>query len=133
MAAHPNNAPALGGHRLLVVEDEFLVARHLCSLIRELGGEAVGPAPDVATAREHLAAGGVDAALLDVKLGESAVFPLADDLAARGIAFVFVSGYGRGHLPERFADRPLLEKPVKESTLGRVLAQALQLGDARSV
>ena len=116
------------GRRILVAEDEYLVARHLVAMIRDMGGDPVGPVPDLEQARARAAADGPDAALLDIKLGKAAVFPLADEFLDQGLPIVFLSGYERSYLPDRFAATPLVEKPVKAVKLARMLASALPIG-----
>lgn len=109
------------GLRVLVVEDQYLIARQLAAMLAEVGCEAVGPVPDIAAARRELETRAVDAAMLDVALRGGTVYELADELAARAIPFVFVSGYDHGDLPERFAGHPHLEKPVQRARLVRAL------------
>jgi len=127
-AAQPNgtadHAPgALAGRRILVVEDEPLVALELATILREAGAEVLGPA---ATPEEVLACiedSPVDAALLDGNLRGLAVDDVAALLAARKVPFAFVSGYEKDNLPRDFADAPLLGKPfTQEQLLGTTAA-----------
>lgn len=98
------------GLRLLVVEDEIIVAMALESLLCELGCAIAGRAQDVAGALA-LAGPDLDGAFLDVSLDGEAVYPVADALARRGVPFVFVTGLEEGELDRRFAGVPVLRKP----------------------
>ncbi len=102
---------ALTGLRILVVEDEFLVALSLEEDLRAVGCEVVGPYSDLATATEAARTEKFDIALLDVNLRGEKVCSLADDLAARSVKFVLLSGYGKMDLPDRFRASPRLAKP----------------------
>ncbi len=115
----------LSAYRLLLVEDEFLVARHIGAVLTRLGARLVGPVPDVAGARAAFEREKVDAALLDIRLAEGDVFGFADTLAENRVPFVFVTGYDGGQLPARFAGHPLVEKPVEPSDLRDGLLRVL--------
>lgn len=105
--------PSLAGSRLLLVEDDYLVAAILSQEFEDAGAEVVGPAPTVAAALDLLAAGSiVDAAVLDVSLGGEKVWPVADALQARGVPFVFATGYDAAVILPRYAGVPRCEKPV---------------------
>lgn len=106
--------------RVLVVEDEGLIALMMEDMLAELGYEAA-IATSVAEALRWLdAEGRPDAALLDVNLGGESVLPVAEALAACGAPFAFATGYGEGPDP-RFRDAPLLTKPIRLSRLEAVL------------
>jgi CheY-like chemotaxis protein len=107
--------------RILVVEDEGLVAMLIEDLLDDLGCEVAGSVGSVAKAMTWLETGGeADAALLDVNLGGEPVWPVAEALAARGTPFAFTTGYG--HLDEpRFQHAPLLGKPIKAERLEEVI------------
>ena len=108
--------------RVLIVEDEGLIALLLEDMLIELGCEAA-IAGSVAEALRWIEAQGVpDAALLDVNLSGESVLPVAEALAERGARFAFATGYGEG--PDtRFADAPLLTKPIRLSRLKAVLRE----------
>jgi two-component sensor histidine kinase len=106
--------PALlkvAGRRILVVEDEPLIAMDIEDKLLAAGCEVVGPAATVATALRLASELAIDAALLDANLGGHPVDELAAELARRGIPFAFVSGFGRQSLPIPFQDARLLTKP----------------------
>ena len=85
--------------------------------LAELGLSVVGPCSIVAEAKAVADQGDFEAAILDVNVGGELVYPVADLLSSRGIPFVFVTGYGRESIDRRFADRPVLEKPVERELL----------------
>jgi CheY-like chemotaxis protein len=105
---------------VLVAEDEALIAMEVEAALRRAGWEVVGPVARAAEAA-RLAAGEqpLDAAVLDIGLGDATVFAAADALAARGVPLVFLTGYGPGILPERLRGRPVLRKPFPAERLAR--------------
>jgi DNA-binding response OmpR family regulator len=117
---------ALEGLRVLVVEDEVLIAMMLEEMLHEAGCVMVGPASRVEKAVEAARAEPIDLALLDVNLAGEKVFPVADALARRGVPFVFLTGYGRSSLPAPYADRPALSKPFKLAALLSALTALVQ-------
>jgi two-component SAPR family response regulator len=115
-------APSLRGLRVLIVEDNFVVADALKYLIEGYDGAVTAMAPSVARALEVLVRAPVDVAVLDINLNESTVVPLAEHLQARRVPFLFLSGYGDLELlPEHLRDRPRLDKPVEADRLLRAL------------
>lgn len=108
--------------RILVVEDEYLIAEDVCSMLADAGMDVVGPAPDLRSAMELLKSEArVDGALLDVNLRGEQVYALADALSARNVPFAFTTGYERWVLPERFARSEMIDKPVQPKDLDRLL------------
>jgi CheY-like chemotaxis protein len=112
------NAP----QRILLVEDELLIALLLQGMLEDLGWSVVGPAARVDEALAMLEAEPVDAALLDVSLNRELSYPVADALIRRGIPFAFSTGYERGRLPAAYRDNAYLQKPFEAAELGRVLS-----------
>ena len=88
-----------------------MVGPFTVDLLGELGCDVVGPAPNMAAARELVEAGGFDAAMMDIHIRGERVFPLCEMLAARKIPFVFTSGYADRGMPEKWEGRPRLQKP----------------------
>jgi DNA-binding response OmpR family regulator len=109
--------PKLQGKRVLVVEDEPLVAMLVEDELRDAGATVVGPASSVADALRLVEAaaggggGGISAAVLDINLEGQAVVPVADRLAALGVPFVFATGYGKGRHTGAHSAAPSLRKP----------------------
>jgi len=98
--------------RVLVVEDEWLIAELLEEMLVELGYEVVGPASNVHEAIDLIDEQVPDGALLDVSLGGAKSFPVADELASRGVPYVFLTGYVDGNLPAQYQSAAILCKPV---------------------
>ena len=119
--------------RILVVEDERLVAEDLCNKLEAAGAVVIGPAPSVelALALVHNERA-LDAALLDVNLGGRMALPVAEALVARSVPFVFTSGYDDAMLAEHFALMPRCHKPAAFATIVSELATILpdQLDEA---
>ena len=118
-------AGAMAGKRILVVEDEMIVAMLIEDILSDAGATIVGPAARVARALDLLGENEVDAALLDVNLAGEMTTPVAEELRRRGIPFAFATGYGVAGVPEGFAGQPLLQKPFQEYDLNRVMAEVL--------
>ena len=114
----------LEGRTILVIEDSPVVGPFVADLLSELGCTVIGPAPNMAAARELAEAGGFDAALMDVHIRGERVFPLCDVLDNQGIPFVLTSGYANWQVPERWADRPRLQKPFLLDNLCKALDAA---------
>ena len=108
---------ALTGRRILVVEDEALLALDLQQLLDQHGASVVGPALSVSQALEVISENHIDCALLDVKLGDETADAVAVALEQRAIPTVFVTGCGDGNLPPGFEARPVVEKPYIEEQL----------------
>jgi CheY-like chemotaxis protein len=110
------------GLRVLVVEDEAMIAAQIEDALINAGCVVVGPASRVAAAFDLLHYGSIDAALLDVNVAEERSYPIADALIAMAVPFAFCTGYEAGGLPERFKDRPVLNKPFKPTGLIALLS-----------
>lgn len=121
----------LNGRRVLVVEDESLVAMLLETILEDMGCTPVGPASSV---DEGLAMAAdepeLDAALLDVNVAGSQVFPVAAALTARGVPFVFSTGYGEGGLPDEWRGHATVQKPFTESAIRQALMKAMGVAEA---
>src|SRR5690349_5910671 len=102
----------LKGRRILVIEDSPVVGPFTAELLADLGCEVMGPAPNMAAARELLERDEhIDAAMVDVHIRGERVFPLCETLAAKGVPFVLTSGYADWQMPDKWQDRPRLTKP----------------------
>jgi CheY-like chemotaxis protein len=112
--------------RILVVEDEYLIRMLLEDMLTDLGYEIAGAVGTIAEASEIAEKAEFDLAILDVNLDGKEIYPVADILAARGLPFVFVSGYGEGSLAEPYRGRPALQKPFQAEQLETTLAGMLK-------
>ena len=113
------------GRKILVIEDSPVIGPFTADILGELGFEAVGPAPNMARARELIEQADCDAALLDVHIRGERVFPLCEMLEAKGVPFLFTSGYADWQMPDKWEDRPRLQKPYSIEELGEALEALL--------
>lgn len=112
------------GARVLLVEDERLVALEAAAALTDLGWTVMGPVGEIAEALTLIAADpGPDFAVLDVNLHGQAVYPIAEALAARGVPFLFCTGYESVDPEGRFEGTPMLQKPVDPALLDARLAE----------
>lgn len=111
----------LRDRRVLVVEDEYFIADAMERGLRREGAIVLGPAPSVAEALALLGKEAVDAAILDLNLGDEKTYPIAEALAARGVPFLFTTGYDASDVPPAWRHVPRLEKPVDVATIVRAL------------
>jgi CheY-like chemotaxis protein len=119
-------AARLSGRRILVVEDSPVVAPFTADLLGELGCDVVGPAPNMAAARELLETEKFDGALMDIHIRGERVFPLCDMLAARDVPFVLTSGYADWQIPDKWQDRPRLQKPYTIAQVEQALGSLFE-------
>jgi CheY-like chemotaxis protein len=115
----------LKGLRVLVAEDEALVALQLEDMLADLGCAIIGPASRVGQALELLTGELVDAAVLDLNLAGELVYPVADALASRGLPYIFATGYGASGLSEPYRRQPVLQKPFLPSQLRKAMLDSL--------
>jgi CheY-like chemotaxis protein len=108
-----------GKHRILIVEDEIIVALFLEDLLAELGYDVAGVASRVDEAMTR--ARDYQMAVLDVHLNGKPVFEFADQLAELGTPFIFATGYGERGIPDRHRGRPVLQKPFAPDDLRAAL------------
>jgi DNA-binding response OmpR family regulator len=116
---------ALRGRKVLVVEDDALIAMLIADVLTERGATVDGPIGDPKAALRAADESSCDLALLDVHLGRGSSAEVATRLRARGVPVAFVTGYGRGGVPESFAAAPVLAKPFRDADLVRVVETAL--------
>lgn len=110
-----------GSRRVLIVEDDYFIASDLTKAFADAGLEIVGPVPSVKAALAAIEAGPVDGAVLDINLNGETAYEIADALIARGASVVFVTGYERRDIPERYRSIPLCLKPVDGSKVVEAL------------
>lgn len=112
-----------GPWRILLVEDEMLVAMLLEDMLGEAGHTIVGPLAKIPQAVEAANTEALDLAILDVNVGGEEVYPVAEALAAREIPFAFATGYGAQGLREDWQGRPTLQKPFHRNDLFDMVAR----------
>lgn len=110
-------ADSLAGRRILAVEDETLIAVVIEEVLQELGCVVVGPVGRLDAALRLASEEVLDAAILDVTIRGGLVYPVAEQLIARGIPFALASGYGNWALPESLRTQPRLTKPFTSREL----------------
>ena len=108
-----SSEPSLVGRRVLVVEDDYVLAQDLLEELLHCGAQVMGPVATVADALALLQSGPAPyTAILDIKLKDGLVYPVADALRARGVPFIFASGFDACMVPEAYADVTLAQKPM---------------------
>ncbi len=112
--------------RILLVEDEYMLADELRSELEEADALILGPAGTIEDAMDLIRSGqDIDGGILDVNLGGEMVFPVADHLVERGVPFLFTTGYDESVIPGRFAKIERCQKPVNikrvRQAIGRVI------------
>jgi DNA-binding NtrC family response regulator len=123
----------LAGLRVLVVEDDFLVAKSLATLLGAMKCEVVGPASTADEALVLIKSTPIDAALLDIRLSPGTSEPVARALRYRGCPFVFITGFGNlGALPDDLRGYRVLHKPVDLAMLESSMREMLKSGTSNS-
>ena len=115
----------LVGRRILLVEDSPVVGPFTADLLEDIGCKVIGPAPNMAAARELMEAADFDAALMDIHIRGERVYPLCEALEAKGVPFVLTSGYADWTMPDQWQDRPRLQKPYTIDDVRAALADLL--------
>lgn len=113
----------LAGQKILVVEDDFWIAVGLTDTLESAGAEILGPASTVEEAL-NLLDPRPDVATLDIRLADETSFPIADELARRGIPFVFATG-SADTIPDIYKTRTVCEKPLSSTAIVKALADAV--------
>ena len=126
MAMSPRSSgpgSALSGRRIFIVEDEYFLADDIGKACQALGAEVAGPVGDLDDALSILRDGGIlDAAVLDVNIRSEMIFPVARELKARNIPFIFTTGYDKVTISPEFHDVLILEKPIDLPAMAHRLA-----------
>src|SRR5438876_10264945 len=112
--------------RILVVEDEPMIRMLLEDMLGELGYTVTAEAGRIEEALQAVKTADFDLAILDVNLDGEPVLPVADALVARGMPFVFATGYGERGLPGPYGVRPMLKKPFQMEVLKQMPRTALE-------
>jgi CheY-like chemotaxis protein len=113
------------GQRILVIEDSPVVGPFTVDVLEDLGCEVVGPAPNIAMARELIEGEDFDAALVDVHIRGERVFGLCEMLEAKDVPFILTSGYADWQMPDKLRYRPRLQKPYTIDQVREALAALL--------
>jgi CheY-like chemotaxis protein len=121
MTPHANPA---GGKRVLVVEDELMIRMLLQDMLDDLGHTLAGEAGHIDEALALAKQAEFDIAILDVNLAGQPILPVVEVLVARGLPFVFATGYGQRGVPEPYRKIPTLQKPFQAEALALALAAA---------
>ena len=112
----------LAGRRVLVVEDDYLTALTTIDCLESIGCEVVGPAARVPAALQLAQTAALDAAVLDINIADTMIWPVADELLRRGVPYLFLSAYSEQNIiPARFASAPCLSKPLEKGRLAHQL------------
>ncbi len=123
--ASTGNRIALADKIVMLVEDNMIIALDSEDALLALGAKQVQTASSIARATTLVTSGRIDFAVLDFNLGQETSLPVADLLSARGIPFIFATGYGDGlDLPDRFRDVALIKKPFNMDTLAVAISAA---------
>jgi CheY-like chemotaxis protein len=118
-------ASSLQGRRVLIVEDELMIRMLLEDMLSDFGCVLAAEAGTIESALVAVREAQFDVAVLDVNVEGALITPVAAALAARGVPFVFATGYGARGLPEGFTDRPVVQKPFETVALEKALGVAL--------
>ena len=122
-----NSDPSLCGRRVLIVEDDLMIAELAEDILSALGCVVVGPAFSLQAGLDLIDQDvSVDMALLDIRLADLSVFPVADALRAKGVPIVFATGFGETGLRPEDQGTPVLMKPYRRAELARVLSELSQ-------
>lgn len=119
-------APDLSSRRVLVVEDELLLALEIERVLEEAGAAVIGPVATLQQALERIRAEQIDLALLDINLGGQQVFPAAEALVKRQIPAVLTTGYSAHMVPDHLRHLQMINKPFDATALCQTMARALQ-------
>ncbi|HEY1503507.1 MAG TPA: response regulator [Stellaceae bacterium] len=117
--------PNIEGARIFVVEDESVITMLLQDMFEELNCEVVSLASRFQDALDKANTLSFEVAILDVNLNGQRTFPIAEALRARGLPFIFATGYGAAAVPENFRAAPVLQKPFRIADLERAVRTAL--------
>ena len=115
----------LSGRKILVVEDEYLIAAAVNEELSHRGAVVIGPVGNLMSALSLISHELPDAALIDVNLEGSRAFPLLEELDRRSVPFLLLTGYDASVLPEKWRFRPRLTKPCTPSAIAAALAKTI--------
>jgi CheY-like chemotaxis protein len=113
------------GRRVLLVEDEAMIAMLVEDTLEDLGHDLARVATRLEEALTAARSETIDVAILDLNLGGVLTYPVADVLQARGIPFIFATGYGSSGLKEAYSELPTLQKPFNQEALGHAITAVI--------
>lgn len=122
----PGNIKVGSRTSVLLVEDEVMIRMMVADMLEELGYVIAGESGDIDEGIRLVQAIDFDIAILDVNVNGRVITPVAEAVQMRGLPFVFATGYGAQGLPEKFRDRPTLQKPFQIETLARTIETVLK-------
>ena len=115
----------LSNRKVLVVEDEMMIAMLIEDMLDEFGCKLVGPATNVPRALELIGKESIAVAVLDLNLDGKDTYAIADALQRKNVPFIFATGYGSTGLRQEYGNRPVLPKPFQARDLEAALTEAL--------
>jgi DNA-binding response OmpR family regulator len=116
----------LTGSKILVVEDNYLLAQVICDFVAECGFEPIGPASGLDTGLVYAREASLEGAILDINLDGRFCFPICHVLVQRGIPFCFLTGYSHlSMIPQQFRGAPLVSKPFEPDEMRNVIEAML--------
>jgi len=116
------------GHSIFLVEDEVMIRLMVAEMLVELGYKVAAETGDLNEALRLAQSTDFDLAILDVNVNGRVISPVADLICAKGLPFIFATGYGSSGVPAAYRDRPALEKPFQVEALSRTIESALRPG-----
>jgi DNA-binding NtrC family response regulator len=111
---------------VLLVEDETLIRLMIAGMVEELGHTVVAEAGNINDALTLARTADFEIAILDINVGGERIEPVAEIVAGRRLPFIFASGYGSAGAPQKFRDRPILQKPFLIERLGKAIEELFQ-------
>jgi CheY-like chemotaxis protein len=117
---------AVARRSVLLVEDEVMIRMMVADMLEEVGYTVAAEAGDIDEAIRLVQVTDFDIAILDVNVNGKVITPVAEAVQLRGLPFVFATGYGAQGLPEKFRDRPTIQKPFQIETLARTIESVLK-------
>jgi CheY-like chemotaxis protein len=122
MTAAPRGGAIVKYRRVLVIEDDDVMASQLARAFTDVGAEVVGPVASLGRAIEVAETAQFDCALVDINLKGVAAYPVVDILIRRSLPLAFITGYARSSIPPVYKNIPLIPKPLDPSEIARALA-----------
>ena len=123
----------LSNRKVLVVEDEMMIAMLIEDMLDEFGCKLVGPATNVPRALELIGKESIEVAVLDLNLDGQDTYAIADALQRKNVPFIFATGYGSTGLRQEYGNRPVLQKPFQARDLETALTEALNGSNVAAV